>query len=329
MEPSFVHVVLVLVAALFSFLFSGMEAGVAALSRLRVLQQQRAGRRAARVLQSFLNHPENFLWTILIGNTLATFTLFGVVIWSLHAASYRHPVLFLGVFVVVAFFFFVFCDLLPKMIFQLFPNRLSLAAAIPFRLVHLTLSPLTWLVERISAGLVRLTGRTAKGTKVLGSRRELRWFMQEAGQNLTSEERTLINRVLDLHDLPLGRIATPMENTTTVPVDAPLREAARLCQERDRTRLPVWKKEGRQRRIVGVVSLRNFLYETDYNENTPVERKMTPPLFLRQEMRVEAALRRLQRSGQRIAIVVGPDQREIGVVTLRDILKAIFGEVNL
>jgi putative hemolysin len=237
--------------------------------------------------------------------------------------------LFLGVFVVVAFGYFVGCDLLPKMIFRLFPNRLSLAAAIPFRLVHLALSPLTWLVEGISAGLMRLTGRTAQGTPVLGSRRELRWFMEEAGQNLSSEERTLINRVLDLHDLPIGRIATPMENTTTVPMDAPLREAARLCRERDRTRLPVWKPEGRERRIVGVVSLRNFLYETEYDETTPVRQKMTPPLFLRQEMRVEAALRRLQRSGQRIAIVVGPDQREVGVVTLRDILKAIFGEVNL
>src|SRR5216117_2909761 len=56
-----------------SFLLSGMEAGVFALSRLRVRQQMRAGRRSARVLHDFLDHPENFLWTILVGNTVANF----------------------------------------------------------------------------------------------------------------------------------------------------------------------------------------------------------------------------------------------------------------
>jgi CBS domain containing-hemolysin-like protein len=41
------------------------------------------------------------------------------------------------------------------------------------------------------------------------------------------------------------------------------------------------------------------------------------------------ALRRMQRSGQRLAVVLGRDRREIGIVTLQDILKLVFGEVNL
>ncbi len=60
-----------------SFFLSGMEAGVFALSRLRVRQQMRGGRRSARVLQGFLENPENFLWTIVVGNTLANLLIFG------------------------------------------------------------------------------------------------------------------------------------------------------------------------------------------------------------------------------------------------------------
>src|SRR2546422_6902294 len=45
-----------------SFVLSGMEAGVFALSRLRIRQQMRAGRRSARVLHDYLENPENFLW---------------------------------------------------------------------------------------------------------------------------------------------------------------------------------------------------------------------------------------------------------------------------
>jgi CBS domain containing-hemolysin-like protein len=37
----------------------------------------------------------------------------------------------------------------------------------------------------------------------------------------------------------------------------------------------------------------------------------------------------MQRSGQRLAVVLGRDRREIGIVTLQDILKLVFGEVSL
>ena len=56
---------------------------------------------------------------------------------------------------------------------------------------------------------------------------------------------------------------------------------------------------------------------------------MKPALFLDEEARLEVALRRMQRGGQRFAVVLGRDQREVGIVTLEDILKVIFGEVKL
>jgi CBS domain containing-hemolysin-like protein len=37
----------------------------------------------------------------------------------------------------------------------------------------------------------------------------------------------------------------------------------------------------------------------------------------------------LQRSGQRLAIVLGRDRREIGILSLQDLLQSIFGEVSL
>jgi CBS domain containing-hemolysin-like protein len=41
------------------------------------------------------------------------------------------------------------------------------------------------------------------------------------------------------------------------------------------------------------------------------------------------ALQQMQRHGQRLAIVLGPDRSELGLVSLQDILKFIFGEVSL
>src|SRR5436305_14840509 len=73
-----------------SFVLSGMEAGVFALSRLRIRQQMRAGKRSAQVLHNYLEHPENFLWTILVGNTVANFIILGWRVSILHQALRGH-----------------------------------------------------------------------------------------------------------------------------------------------------------------------------------------------------------------------------------------------
>src|SRR5437588_13123325 len=87
-----------------SFVLSGMEAGVFALSRLRIRQQMRAGRRSAEVLHRYLENPENFLWTILVGNTVANFIILGWLITVLHGRLGAHPFWFIMVFIVVVFF---------------------------------------------------------------------------------------------------------------------------------------------------------------------------------------------------------------------------------
>ena len=114
-----------------SFLFSGMESGVFALSRLRVRQQMRTGNPSARLLHGYLENPENFLWTILVGNTVVNVAILGVVVAVLHQVLSDHRLWFLMVFGAVVFLFYALCDLLPKMLFRLYPNRLCLALARP------------------------------------------------------------------------------------------------------------------------------------------------------------------------------------------------------
>ena len=139
----------------------------------------------------------------------------------------------------------------------------------------------------------------------------------------------MINRVLDLQHLTVGQIATSLEKAATVTTQTPMEEVLRLCRERNLTRLPVWQEEGNRRRIVGVVSLKTLLYRSDLDVKRTAADYVKPALYLSEEMRLEEALRRMQRSGQRLGIVLGRDQREVGIVSLQDILKFIFGEVSL
>ena len=166
-----------------------MEAGVFALSRLRIRQQMRAGKASAKVLHDYLENPENFLWTILVGNTVANFLILGWLVAKLHEALGDNRVWFVVVFSVEVFLFYALFDLLPKMLFRVYPNRLCVLLARPFRLIHWVLRPLVAVAESFSRMLLRWRGGKAFTVHLFGNREELRLVMQESAQGLTSEER--------------------------------------------------------------------------------------------------------------------------------------------
>ena len=311
-----------------SFLLSGMEAGVFALSRMRVRQQMRAGRRSAEVLHGYLENPENFLWTILVGNTLANFIILGMVLVFLDGAL-GERFWFAAIFIVIVFLFYTLFDLLPKMLFRLYPNRLCLVCVRPFRFIHVLLRPLVWLVEGISGLLLRWTGGKAFTGHLFGNREELRFIMQESGGTLSTEERAMINRVLDLQSLTVRHIAKPITLAATATMQMPVHEVLAISRERRVTRLPVWETRDGQRRIAGIISMVSVLYLNDLDTNKPAADFVRPALYLDEDLRLESALQRMQRSGQRMAVVLGRDRREVGIITLTDILKLIFGEVSL
>ncbi|MDB6017235.1 MAG: hypothetical protein JWR19_1724 [Pedosphaera sp.] len=312
-----------------SFLFSGMEAGVLALNRLRIRQLMRTGNRRAQALNDYLEKPEDFLWTILIGNTLANFTAVGLLVILLHHWLGQQAGWLVAGFLAVMFLFYAFFELLPKTLFRMLPNRLTLALAGPFRFIHWILSPLVWVMTRLSRGMLHWTGGKTFTGNLFGSREEMRLVMQESAQGLTSEERLMINRVLDLQNISVRDITIPMANVASLTTETPMSEALKLARERKVFRLPVWREEHGQRRVAGIVSLRTALYNADLDLTKAVGDYLAPALYMEEGLRLEAALKRMQRSGQRLAIVLGPDQREIGIVSLQDILKVIFGEVRL
>jgi putative hemolysin len=323
--------ILVLLAALLcvtlSFLFSGMETGVLALNRFRIRQLMRAGDHRAAVLHTFLQNPEDFLWTILVGNTVVNFVIFSLGFIQLRNGLSRRPVWETIVFCAGVFIFYIVCELAPKTLFQRYPNRLSLSLAVPFRWIHRLLSPLVAVVAWFSRGLLHWTGGQARTGRLFGSRDELRFVMQDAAPNLTTEEKTMINRVLDLPNLRVRHVMVPMANVTTVSAQSPMSEVLDLCRERNLTRLPAI--DPNTKRVAGVVNLDHVLYLTDFNPARLARDYLQPAFFLPEDLLLEEALRRMQHTGWRQAVVLGPDNRESGIIGLRDVLKVIFGDVTL
>lgn len=321
--------ILISLCLLLSFWLSGMEAGVFALSRLRIRQQMRSGRSSARALHKFLEKPENFLWTIIVGNTLMNFIALGWVFLTLHGRFEQQPGWFALWFVVVMLVFYTFFDLLPKMLFRTYPNRLCLALARPFRVLHFGLRPLVAVVEGCARLVLRWAGGKRFSGHLFGNREELRMATQESEQVFSTEERTMINRVLDLENLTVRQIAKPLAESVTISADATVADALKLFRESGLTRLPVWQQRGGARRIAGLVSAENLIFSAQLDPARTVAEVITPASFMDEDLRLDVALERLQRGGQRLAVVLGRDGQEVGIVSLSDILKTVFGEVRL
>lgn len=312
-----------------SFLFSGMESGVFALNRLRIRQLVRAGDRSATVLHGYLERSENFLWTIFVGNTVVNFVIFTFVGLIFHRWLNQWPVAEMLAYIAAIFLFFILFELLPKTLFRLFPNRLCLVLAQPFRLIHFILRPLTALAGGFTRWLLPWTGGKVFTGRISGNRDELRFVMQESSQNLSAEEKTMINRVLDLQNLTVATVAIPLSETVTVPTDLPMAKVLDIYREHNLTRMPVIRRDAGGDRVIGVLSLKKLLYLDELDLQKTAGDYVNPALYLPENLRLEEALRRMQRSGRRLAIVLAQNQREVGVISLQDILKSIFGEINL
>ncbi len=312
-----------------SFLMSGMEAGVLSLNRLRLRRLKRHGnKRAARLLE-YLDDPENFLWTIMVGNTLANLTLFTLLVMLCMEWFPDRFWVQAGALAGLIFLLFAFLDLLPKVLFRRMPNRLCLAFSPVFRLIHRLLSPVVWLAEMVARSLLRWTGgRTYEG-HLFGNREELRFLIQESGSGLTSHEQLLVGRVLDLQTRTVGELMIPFEKVAAVKASDPVEQAARLARERNVMRLPVRVEERGRPRTVGLLNVATLLYRGDVVKGRACDQFVQPALFLPADMRLEEALGRMRRGGRRLAVVIGRDEKELGVIALRDVLRVIFGEVRL
>jgi len=220
-------------------------------------------------------------------------------------------------------------DLLPKMLFRTQPNSLCLGAANIFRLLYFVLSPLVSIVEGISNLILRWTGGRAFTGQLFGNREEMRALMQESAQALTGDERAMINRVLDLQNFTVRQIAAPLAQIATVEKETLVGDALTLARQKKFSRFPVWETRDGKRRIAGLFLLGPLLFRDGLDLTKPVSAHMTPALFVNENVRLEIALRLMQRAGHRLAIVLARNGSEIGVLSLEDILKVLFGEVRL
>jgi putative hemolysin len=302
-------------------LYCGMETGVYVLNKIRLDLRADAGDRRARRLQRMLGNPNNLLAVLLIGTNIAAYSVTSAiaamfVLAGLEARAEWYTLL------VGTPLLFILGDSVPKNVFRRLAERLmyrlSGLLAASNVLFHATgLSP---LVRAAGWALTRLVHRP--GPQLAEERLAALFAEGRASGVLTHLQTVMADRVMRIGDVTLADAMVPMDRAAWVRRDVTRGQLLEVVQSHSYSRLPVRDESGR---VVGVLDIYDVLAD---DEDTPPAEHLTEPLLLPETMTVTDALYQMQRAHRMMAIVRAGGDVPVGVVTIKDLVEEIVGELE-
>jgi CBS domain containing-hemolysin-like protein len=253
-----------------------------------------------------------------VSSYLTTFAISVLLVMGLGEAGPRAEWYTLAVGTTVLF---VFGESIPKNLFQRSPERLI------YGLVWFLRASMTAFRYCGLLGLVRLVGSIVSWIRPSHQpfvHEGLATILAEgqAAGALTHVQSIMADRVMHLTDVTVDAVMKPMKLVRKAPLHITLPQLLELVKEANYTRLPLVREDGG---VAGILNIYEVLMAPE-----PVEpaSKMTPPLCIPGKWTVTDALYHMQTSHAPMAVVTDPHERHIGIVTVKDLVEQIVGELG-
>ncbi len=313
--------VLLLAAVLMSALYAGIEMGMYSLNKIRLDLDAERGRAAAVRVRGALDRPGNLLAVLLIGTNISHYLATFAVSAMFVAAGYRHRAEWYTLAVVTPVLF-VFGESVPKTVFRRLAETLvyRLAWFLRWSSVLFNVCGIAPVVRGMCVLLMRLTGHGRKGGESRASAANILAEGRASGV-LTQYQTTMAGRVMNIDEVRLADVMTPMERVVSVPADVGRDGLIERARGHDYSRLAALDADGR---LVGFLDL----YEALMNEDAPLADSIASPLGLPATLSVTEALYRMQQAHRVIAGVVDERGRTLGIVAVKDLMEEIVGELE-
>ncbi len=299
-----------------SFVFSGIEAGIFSVSRVRLAHRAKQRDRAALKLTRLLETPDRLLITVLVVTNLAN--IFALVIASGHlVAAFGGRGYWIALAIYLPFYLF-FLELLPKSLMRRFPYRALSWLVEPLRFADLLLAPMHLtggFVQRVLFG-----GRPVQQQRLFLGREDFRYFAAQGEKSgaLGKGESELINKVVDFGGIAARDLMLPLNPERTLSADATVQYLLARSAVRQFDR---WLVVGDGGAVTGVVSAFEVLLEG--------RRDVTVGVYQRRIVTVEPwesaynVLRKLRAARGTVAIVRGAGVEPLGVLTWEDLIRKL------
>jgi CBS domain containing-hemolysin-like protein len=220
-------------------------------------------------------------------------------------------------------------ELVPKSLAILMPEQVSSLTARPMTVFYYSMYPVLWLLNRLSAYLLRSAGLAAGGeSNDKHTAEEIRLIVETSFGNSDREQlkRELLERVLRATDRPVKALMIPRVDMYTLSLTETLEQWRETVRKTGFSRYPV-TEDGNPDRIVGYIYVKDLLLAQQPAKGGP--RALTRDiLFIPASLTVGAALTRFQRSSIPIAIVSDEYGGTSGLVTVEDVVEELVGDIQ-
>ncbi|MFS8543176.1 MAG: CNNM domain-containing protein [Limnochordales bacterium] len=306
-----------------SAFFSGSEVALLSANRLRLRHLSEQGNRRARAVLDLLEYPQRMITTILVGNNIVNIaastiaTAVAIDLWGARGAT----IAAIGMTIIVL----VFGEVLPKSIASHRAVPVATAVGGPIAFLAKVLTPVTFLLNALSSGIIRLLGGdpSAKPTVTPEEIRTIVSLGQEQGV-LDEQEHDLIHRVFEFGETTVGEIMVPKVDIVGAPRTMTLEEIAELFAQHPYSRLLVY--EGSLDNVIGAVHIKDLIRAQQLGGKT-LDDIIRPVLFVPETLPIERAFARMKALRISIAVILDEWAQTLGMVTMGDIIEEIVGEL--
>ena len=223
---------------------------------------------------------------------------------------------------ILTFSIIVISEIIPKTLGERYKSTLSLFVAKPLRVLLWVFRPLVVVITKTA----RSFGKGSRGPKVTEDEIKMMLKLGRVEGTVEMDEEVLCNRVFKLNDVRAAQIMKPIDQIYALPANKTLQELKDVIINSRFSRIAVYDKDPLD--IVGIVQHRILLREiAKDNYQVMVKDFMVDPIFVNWFTKADSLLEKFQAYNQHLFIVQDSGKKDVGLVTMEDVLEELFGEI--
>jgi putative hemolysin len=326
-------IISIIICILFVAFFAGIEIAFVSANKLNVELKKKQGSKSGAVIARFMEHPEDFIGTSLVGINIAL-VVYGALMTQLLTPYLERLPSFLNNSLVhllidtliATIVILILGEFLPKAFFKTKAEKILYFFRQPIQFFYALLFPVASLFVKISEWLLKyIFNVNIKEDKSVFNRIDLETFVRQMNTGHQDDEQEvntdLFENALQLSNVKVRECLIPRNEIEAIEINTPIEVVKQKFIASKLSKIIVY--DATIDNIVGYLHHLDF-HRAPTNVKSILHKIITTP----STMSVVDLLNTFTKQRKSIAWVVDEYGGTAGIVTMEDILEEIFGEIK-
>ncbi|HPY53850.1 MAG TPA: hemolysin family protein [Treponemataceae bacterium] len=321
-------VFIIILLLFFSAFFSFAETALLSLNKAQLKQLLKTERKQGKRIAILKNSMDQVISIILIGSNF--FNTLSSAIATALAIDLIGPQGALWATLIMLILIILFGEIIPKNIAALYPKEASLLSAPILTVLLFVFKPIAFLFSLLQKGINKIEGALWKNKDPIITEEELKTLIALGDKEGTLElgEKDMLYNIFELNDLRAKDIMRHRSLIKTCNINASLHQSIEAFEKSGYSRLVVIEDSiDAINAIQGILHFKDLLF-FDSAQDFSVKSIMRKPLFIPESKSVISLLSTFKKEKQNFAVIVDEHGSNQGIITMDDILKAVFGRIT-